>query len=129
MSISFQLRYFLGLIPNAQKIDLAWAELYKMRDKLRLIEESDELARYNELRILIHSADFQSKKKDINNLNFKGSDEYHLLNELDTLEKLNPIKRYFKFIQSSDFERFNLISKSSDLQRYHELEKIVKGKM
>ena len=41
MSISFQLRYFLGLIPNAQKIDLAWAELYKMRDKLRLIEESD----------------------------------------------------------------------------------------
>ncbi len=125
MSISFRLRYFLGLIPNAQKIDLAWAELYKMRDKLRLIEESEELARYNELRILIHSADFQSKKKDINNLNFKGSDEYHLLNELDTLEKLNPIKRYFKFIQSSEFERFNLISKSSDLQRYHELEKIV----
>ena len=124
MSISFRLRYFLGLIPKAQKIDLAWTELYKMRDKLNMIEASEELSRYNTLIDLVQSAEFQAKKRDINNLSLKGSDEYHLLNELVTLEKLSPIKKYFKFIQSSEFERFNAISRSPDVERFHDLEKI-----
>ena len=127
MSFSFQLRYFLGLIPKVQKIDSAWAELFRMRNELLQIEASVELARYHELKEKILSDDFITKKREINNLNLKNSDEFHLLNELATLEKLNPIKRYFKFIQSPDCDRVNRITGSKELERYHELVNIVQS--
>ena len=127
MSLSFQIRYRLGLIPNAQKIDSAWAELFKMRDELQMIEASAQLTRYLELRVLVQSDDFQTKKGQINSLNLNNSDEYHLLKELMTLEKLKPIKDYFRFIQSGDFERINEIGNSPELARYYELENIVQS--
>ena len=127
MSFSFRLRYFLGLIPTAQKIDSAWAELFKMRDELHLIETSKEFARYNELNDLIQSNDFQAKKNDIVNLSLIASAENKLLTERANLEHSKPIKDYFKFIQSPDFNRLNKITGSADLARYFELKKIVES--
>ncbi len=127
MSFSFRLRYSLGLIPKTQKIESAWTELFRMRDELIQIEASDELARYRELKQLVQSDEFQTKKDGIKKLSLKNSDEFHLLNELSTLEKLSPIKNYFKFKQSSDFERLNIIAESSELKRYTELEEIVQS--
>lgn len=127
MSFSFRLRYLLGLIPTAQKIDSARIGLFKMRDELHLIETSKELARYNELNNLIQSNDFQAKKNDIINLNIIGSAEHKLLIERANLEHSKPIKDYFRFIQSPDFNRLNKISGSADLARYFELKKIVES--
>jgi len=125
MSFSFRLRYFLGLIPTAQKIDSAWAGLLKMRNELHLIEESKELARYNELKNLLQSNDFQAKKNDIINQSYIGSVEYKLISEKVDLERSQPIKDYFRFIQSPDFSRLNKIAGSTELARYFELKKIV----
>jgi hypothetical protein len=127
MSFSFGFKYSLGLIPNAQKIDEAWAELFRMRDELQSIESSKEFARYNELKQLVQSNNFLNKKQEIINLGLKGSDENSTLLELTDLEKSKPIKNYFRFIQSSDFIRVNTISKSSDLLRYQELKKLVES--
>ena len=118
MSFSFRLRYLLGLIPSVQKLDSAWAELFKMRDELHLIETSKELVRYNELKLLIQSNDFQAKKNDIINLSLLGSVENKLLIEKINLEHSKAIKDYFKFIQSNDFNRLNKITASSELSRY-----------
>ena len=57
MSVSFRLKYLLGFIPSAQKLDAAWDKLVAMRDNLSRIEASPELSRYNELKSLIESAD------------------------------------------------------------------------
>jgi hypothetical protein len=127
MSISFRLRYFLGLIPSAQKIDSAWTELYKMRDELNLIETSKEFARYNELDHEIQSNDFQAKKNDIINISMISSPENKLLSERSKLEYSKPIKDYFRFIQSPNFNRFSKIMASSDLERYNQLKKIVES--
>lgn len=127
MSLSFRLRYSLGLIPSAQKIDSAWVELLKMRDELHLIETSNEFARYNELNQLIQSNDFQAKKNDIINMSLLGSAENKLLTERTELEHSKSIKDYFSFIQSSDFNRLNKINGSSELARYFELKKIVES--
>jgi len=127
MSFSFRLRYFLGLIPTAQKIDAAWAERLKMRDELHLIETSNELARYNELKHLIQSDEFQARKNDIINLSLIGSVENKLLTERINLEHSRPLKDYFKFIQSPDFNRLNSITGSSELSRYFGLKKIVEA--
>jgi len=125
MSFSFRLRYFLGLIPSVQKLDSAWADLFKMRDELHLIETSKELVRYNELKLLIQSNDFQAKKNDIINLSLIGSVENKLLTEKINLEHSKAIKDYFKFIQSNDFNRHNKITASSELSRYFGLKSIV----
>ena len=53
MSVSFRLKYLLGFIPSAQKLDAAWDKLVAMRDNLSRIEASPELSRYNELKSLI----------------------------------------------------------------------------
>ncbi|HZK97172.1 MAG TPA: hypothetical protein VFC67_23425 [Prolixibacteraceae bacterium] len=127
MSFSFRLRYFLGLIPTAQKIDAAWAERLKMREELHLIETSNELARYNELKHLIQSDEFQARKNDIINLSLIGSVENKLLTERTNLERSKPLKDYFKFIQSPDFNRFISITGSSELSRYFGLKKIVEA--
>lgn len=127
MSSSFRLRYFLGLIPTAQKLDSAWAGLMAMRNELSLIEKSKELARYHGLKQLIQSSDFQSDKRDIVNLSLDSSSENKVLTELAKLEKSKPIKNYFKFIQSPDFDRINKIGVSSELKRYLELKIIVES--
>ena len=127
MSSSFRLRYFFGLIPTAQKIDSAWTELSNMRNELLQIENSKEFARYNELNQLVQSNDFQTKKSEIVNLRFKDSHEQRSLTELARLEHSKPIKDYFRFIQSPNFDRLNKIAASKDLSRYFELQKIVEA--
>ncbi len=127
MSSSFRFRYFLGLIPSAQKIDSAWTELFTMRDELTNIEQSKELARYQDLKHLIQSSDFQANKREIIHLTLQSASEYKVLTELAKLEQSKPIKNYFSFIQSPDFERFNKISASTELARYFELKKIVES--
>ena len=127
MSSSFRLRYFLGLIPTAQKIDSAWTDLLKLRDELLLIESSKELARYNELKNLVQSNDFQKKKHDIVNLHLNGSAENQLLIEHSKLEHSKPIKDYFKFSESPDFVRLKSITASSELSRYFDLQKVIES--
>jgi len=125
MSFSFRLRYFFGLIPSAKKIDSAWFELIKVREELNLIESSSELARYNELKDMVQSNDFQTKKRGIISLNFSRSAENQLLTELSKLEHSKQIKEYFKFIESPNFARLKSVSESSELARYFELKEIV----
>ena len=127
MSSTFRLKYFLGLIPSAQKIDSVWAELQKLREDLLQIEASKELARFNELNSIVQSTEFQNNKRNIINLAYKGSAEYNLITELGKLENSKSIKDYFKFTQSGDFGRFNMIGKSTNLARYFELKKIVES--
>jgi hypothetical protein len=127
MSFSFRLRYLLGLIPSVKKIDSDWANLLKMRDKLISIENSRELARYNELKSLIQSSEFQLQKKDIMNLKYDGSPEYQSVQELTKLEKTGLIRNYFSVLKSSHLERFQEISQSEELERYLELKKVVES--
>ncbi|GEM_PF-430244 len=125
MSSSFRLRYFLGLIPSAQKIDSVWTELQKLREELLQLEASKELARFNELNSIVQTTEFHNKKREIVNLAYKGSPEYDVITELKDLENSKPIKDYFRFTQSADFTRFNQIAKSTALARYLELKKTV----
>lgn len=127
MSVTFRLRYLFGLIPPATKIDSDWANLLKMRDKLNSIENSKELARYNELNSLIQSGEFQLQKKEIKSLKYNGSQECQNIQELARSERLRVIKGYFKVLQSSQLARFQKISPSHELSRYKELKQIVES--
>ncbi len=127
MSISFRLRYMFGLIPSATKLDSDWANLLKMRERLNSIENSKELARFNELNSLIQSSEFQLQKNEIKSLNFSGSVEDQNLRELAKIEKSAAIKGYFKVLDSPQLARFQKISQSKELNRYVELKSVVES--
>ena len=127
MSTLFRLKYLLGLIPSAKKIDADWANLIQMRDKLHSLENSKEIIRYNELDKLINSFDFKLQKKEIQELEYSGSSEKQLMDELDKLEKSGSIRAYFKLLKSPGLERFQRIEAGSDLKRYGELKNKVES--
>lgn len=127
MFFSFRLRYMLGLIPTAKKIDSDWANLLKIRDKLGSIDKSQELSRYNELNSLIQSSEFQFQKKEIINLKYDGSPEYLSIPELKKIEKSKSIKGYFATLKSPQLARFQKIAESKELHRYEELKKVVES--
>jgi beta-glucanase (GH16 family) len=123
MSAIFRLKYLLGLIPSANKIDANWADLLKMRDELNALENSKEVRRFKELEVLTASYEFQIKKKEILNQNYKDSTESRLIQELEKLEKSNPVRDYFKVLNSSQLTRFQEVEKIGDLNRYLQLKK------
>ena len=121
MSTIFRLKYRLGLIPSAKKIDADWKELMQVRDELNSIENSKELRLYNELNVLTASYDFQVRKKEIQNLTFNLSSEKGLLQELNKLEKDRTVRDYFKVLKSPQLERSNKVKISPDLKKYQQL--------
>ncbi len=127
MSFSFRLKYLLGLIPSTQKLDAAWDNLVSMRDNLEKIKTSSEFERYNELKSLIESEEFQRKKRDIIRLDFNSSEEFKLLNELKNLESRPNIKQYNQLVNSHDLDKFRRVADSDKLRRYNELRKLVES--
>jgi hypothetical protein len=119
----FQLKYRLGLIPSAKKIDAEWAELLKMQDELNALENSKEVKRCAELNAIVTSYDFQIQKKDIQNQSYSGSPECQLINELDQLGKSKSIREYFKLLKSDQLPRFQKAQNNRELSRYNELKK------
>ena len=101
MSVVFRLKYALGLIPSADQLDAKWEKLIKMRDDLNLMENSDELRQYEDLKNLIDSSTFQHKKREIESLQYGGSEEETLVLEHKALAKSHTIRNYQK-ISGSD---------------------------
>ncbi len=127
MSLSFRLRYALGLIPNAHKLDSAWSDLLKMRDDLHQIEPSKELARYLALKEQVKSIEFQSNKRKVQSLKFKGSALHAAAQEYTKLGTKKAVLAYLKYKQSPDYDPSNPIASGVDVTRYVELEKVVQA--
>ncbi|MDO9340605.1 MAG: hypothetical protein Q7T72_08785, partial [Bacteroidales bacterium] len=69
-------RLLLGMIPSTSKIEHTKKALITEFEKLHVFSESVQLAKYNELNELINSSDFIQKRKEIESLKYKNSEEY-----------------------------------------------------
>ena len=69
------LKLLLGMIPSTSKIEQAEKALITEFEKLHVFAGSDQLARYNELDGLVNSSDFVQKRKEIESLKYKYSEE------------------------------------------------------
>ena len=118
MSIFFRLKYALGLVPSAEHLEATWEKLIKMRDDLNQMEGSDELKQFNDLKILIDSAPFIRQRKDIESLQYQGSNEERLILEFKALAKSHPILNYYKIAKSERLVRYQKILDGSDLKRF-----------
>ena len=100
------LRILLGLIPSTLKIEQAEQALIDEYEKLKAFTESDLLQKYTRLHDLVNSSSFIQKKKEIESLQYKNSEEYNKEREFISLQKAKDIVQYFKTVSGSMLKRF-----------------------
>lgn len=119
------LKLLLGLIPSTSKIEQAEADLTREYEKLQAFIDSEELTKYNELDARVNSGDFQKKKKEIESLKYKSSEEFNKESEFKKLVKAKDISLYFKTRDGGNLNRFKEMDGSEKLTRFEKLETIV----
>jgi len=121
------LKLLLGLIPSTAKLEQAEKALTAEFDKLTVFSDSDTLKRFNELKDLVTSSDFLQKKKEIESLSFKKSEEYAKEKEFLSLQKAKDIVLYFRTVVGSALKKFNDLNGSEKISGYESLEKLVQS--
>jgi len=121
------LKFLLGMIPATAKIEQAEKALIAEFDKLKAFAESDILKKYTELKGLVTSSDFIQKKKEIESLSFKGSEECTKEKEFLSLQKAKDIVLYFRTIGGSVLKKFKELDGSEKISGYESLEKLVQS--
>jgi len=119
------LKLLLGMIPSTSKIELAEKALVTEFEKLNTFSESDQLAKYNELNGMVNSSDFIQKRKEIESLRFKSSEEYSKEKEFLSLQKAKDIALYFRTVADPMLKRFQELDGSEKITSYESLEKLV----
>jgi len=119
------LKFLLGMIPSTAKIEQAEKALIAEFDKLKSFAESDTLKKYTELKELVTSSGFIQKKKEIETLSFKRSEEYAKEKEFLSLQKAKDIVSYFRTAGGSALKKFRELDGSEKISGYESLEKLV----
>jgi len=119
------LKLVLGLIPATSKLEKVENALIAEYERLIAYSNSNELARYYDLYEKINSSAFRQKKKEIESLTYKGSEEQTRESEYLKLKKSKAISLYFKTANGSELKKFKEIEASKTLTSFLELEKII----
>ena len=121
------LKLLLGMIPSTSKLEQAEKALINEFEKLQSFAGSDRLARYIELDQLVNSSDFIQKRKDIESLRYKDSEEYEKEKEYKALEKEKDIVLYFKTASRNELKKFRELEGSEKITGFEKLESYIKS--
>ena len=114
-----------GLIKSTDKIEKEHELLLAAYNEYCQVEKSDELKQYTELESFVQSDAFAAKKKEIENLKFKGSPEEAQLKEFEMLSKNKQLKKFYSTLQSAELQRYFKIGNSETLAEYTALKKFM----
>ena len=121
------LKLLLGIFPSTSKIEQVEKALITDFDKLHALSISDTMARYNKLNELVNSSDFLRKRKEIQSLKYKNSEEYLKEKEFMSLQKARDIDLYFKTLNGNKLKRFKELEGSDKIREFEALEKFIKS--
>jgi len=121
------LKLLLGMIPSTSKIEQTEKALITEFDKLNAFTESDQLVRYNELNELVNSSGFIQKRKEIESLQYKNSEEYSKEKEFTSLHKSKDIVLYFKTVSGNILKRFKELEGSDKINEFETLEMLIQS--
>lgn len=119
------LKFLLGMIPSTAKIEQAEKALITEFEKLTEFSESDKLKKYNELKELVASSNFLQKKKEIESLSYKNSEEFAKEKEFLSMQKAKDIVLYFRTIGGSVLKKFQELDGSDKISGYESLKNLV----
>ncbi|MFN8241328.1 MAG: glycoside hydrolase family 16 protein [Bacteroidales bacterium] len=119
------IKLLLGMVPATSKIEQEEKALIAEFEKLNSFSESKQLARYNELNSLVNSAGFVQKKKEIESLQYKNSEECSREKEFKSLQKARDLVMYFRTVSGSALKKFRELEGSDKISKYEELKRLV----
>ncbi len=119
------LKLLLGWIPSTSKIELTEKALINEFEKLGAFSRSDLLANYNKLNDLVNSSEFVQKRKEIESLQYRNSDEFLKEKEFFSLQKAKDIVLYFKTIAGGTLKRFKDLDGSQKIKDFESLEAFI----
>lgn len=125
MSFKLFIASTFGLIKSTSKIEAAHEALLADYRMFCEFEKSDEQKEYHELEVLVNSATFKQKKKEIQHLVLKGSKEDAQLAELKKLGTNSKLQKFYSTLKSDELKRFEKISNSELKAKYKELKALV----
>ncbi len=125
MSMKMFFMSAFGLIKPTVKIEQEHERLLAAYNEYCKVEQSDELRELTALEVFVQSETFAQKKKEIENLIFKGSPEESQLKEFSALSKNKSLKNFYTTAQSAGLQRYQKIAGSETLVRYRELKKYI----
>lgn len=121
------LKLLLGWIPSTSKIEQAEKALIAEFEKLNTFAGSDQLAKYNELNEKVNSAGFTQKRKEIESLRYRNSEEFSKEKEFLSLKKAKDIVLYFKIVSGSELKHFKEMDGSDKIKEFETLEKYIQS--
>lgn len=113
-----------GSIASTEKIEKHYAQLITDYKRYKEVENSVELAEYNELFHVVKAADFISNKKVLQNRKYKDTEEYKQMKQFQKLDHTPAIKTYYKVLQSTDLERYIAFSKTDKFEDLGDKKKV-----
>ncbi|MFW5916436.1 MAG: family 16 glycosylhydrolase [Bacteroidota bacterium] len=117
----FRIFSFLGLIPDSNTIERREKAIEEAYNYLLELQQSDEVARYEELKNYFQSDEFRKKKKEINAQKYKNSEACQKERRFRKIRNSDPIKTYLKVADSKTLEHYLKMKNSDALKRYYEL--------
>lgn len=121
------LKLMLGLIPATNKLEQEEKALVAEFERMISFAGSEALARYNVLHESVNSAGFKQRKKEIESLTYKGSEEYAREKECLTLKKAKDIVSYFKTESSALLRNFTSLDGSAKITEIEDLERYIQS--
>ena len=121
------LKFLFGLISSTSKIEQAEKDLIAEFEKLGVFSKSDMLSEYNKLNDLVNSSAFVQKRKEIESLKYKNSEEFAKEKEFFSLQKAKDIVLYFRTISGSMLKRFKDMDGSQKIKDFESLETFIKS--
>jgi beta-glucanase (GH16 family) len=120
-------RFMLGFYPKTEAIEAKRQNLIAEFNKIKEIEASEELSRYFSLKKLAASSEFLEKKKNLQSLGYKGSEEHLKEEEYLGMKKMSDIKFFYKYKSSSDLATYTQTLNSSELAEYKSLKAFIES--
>ncbi len=121
------LKLMLGMIPSTSKLEQEEKALITEYEKMISFTGSETLAKYNVLHESINSAGFRQKKKELESLTYKGSEEFSRETEFFSLKKAKDIALYFKTEGSAPLKNFTTLDGSAKIKEIEDLERFVQS--
>ncbi|MDX9728114.1 MAG: glycoside hydrolase family 16 protein [Bacteroidales bacterium] len=121
------LKLMLGMIPSTSKIEQEEKALIAEYEKMIAFAGSEALARYTTLHESVNSAGFKQKRRELESLSYKGSEEHARETEYLSLKKAKDIISYFKTEGSALLKNFTSLDGSARIKEIEDLKLFVQS--
>jgi hypothetical protein len=121
------LKLMLGMIPATSRLEQEEKALITEYNKMISFAGSEALAKYNLLHESVNSAAFKQKRKEIESLTYKGSEEHARETEYLGLKKAKDIISYFKTEGSALLKNFMALDGSARISEIEDLERFIQS--